>query len=230
MTVDFAYQVVNYIIAKNLGQGNLNPNDFNNLINFAQYEFLDYLLGEFQSYQGGRPVSKVQFGMNESVRQRLTPFIKTPIPLTIDSTGLAMYPDDYQQMDAMYTTSMNRIRFVPQHKLYSYLNSKIDPITSNPIYLIEELGFRFYPNATYNIGTTFSSAILSYVGTPPDIKWAFVPDTNGRPVYDPGNSVDPEWYDVDMEEILARVLRKCGVSLQNQEVNQISQEIKIQGQ
>lgn len=229
MTVDFAFQIVNFVLAKNLGQGNLNPQDFNNLINLAQYEFLDYLLGEFQSYQGGRPVSKVQFGMNESVRQRLTPFIAAPVTLTIDTNGLALYPADYQQMDAMYDPSMNRVRFAPQHKLYSYINSQIDPISTNPIYLIEEAGFRFYPNTTYN-NVAFSSAKLSYVGTPPTITWASTTDANGRLVYNPGPSVDPAWYDVDMSEILARVLRKCGVSLQAQEVNQLAQEIKIQGQ
>lgn len=229
MTVDFAFQVINYILAKNLGQGNLNPQDFNNLINISQYSFLDYLLGEFQSYQGGRPLSKVQFGMNESVRQRLTPFIKPVVPLAPDVSGFAAYPADYQQMDAMYDANMNRIRFVPQHKLYSYLGSVIDPINTNPIYLIENNGFRFYPNTNYNT-VAAPSAFLSYVSTPPDIVWNSTPDGNGRLVYNPIGSVDPEWYDVDMAEIISRVLRMCGVSLQNQDVDRYAQEIKVQGQ
>jgi len=229
MTVDFAFSIVNFVIAKNSGQGDLSPQDFNNIINMSQYEFLDYLLGEFQSYAGGRPVAKVQFGMNESVRQRLTPFIKPPLPLSPDVTGFALYPADYQQMDAMWDANMNRIRFVPQHKLFSYLGSQIDPINTNPIYTIENNGFRFYPNTTFN-GTASPAAKLSYVSTPPNITWGWTPDANGRPVYNPGTSTDPEWYDVDMEEILARVLRKCGVNLQNNEVNQYAQEIKQAGQ
>ena len=229
MTVDFAFQITNYILAKNLGQGNLNPQDFQNLINISQYSFLDYLLGEFQSYQGGRPVPKVQFGMNESVRQRLTPFIKPVVSLTADVTGFAAYPTDYQQMDAMYDSTMNRIRFVPQHKLYSFIYSVIDPINTNPIYIIENNGFRFYPNTNFN-GTASPAALLSYVSTPPNIVYGFVLDGNGRYVYNPGTSVDPEWYDIDMAEIIARVLRMCGVNLQNQDVEKFAQEIKIQGQ
>lgn len=204
-------------------QGYLSPADFNNIINLAQYDFLDYLLGEFQQYQGGRPVAKVQFGMNESVRQRLTPFIAPPSLLAIDGTGLSPYPANYQQMDAMYDVYLNRIRYVQQHKLYSYINSQIDPIATNPIYLIQSNGFQFYP-----VGV--GQAKLSYVGTPPTIVWGFTTDVNLRPVYNPAGSVDPAWYDVDMNEIIARALRMVGVNLESMEVSQYADQIKTQGQ
>lgn len=228
MTVDIVFQIINYIINKNLGQGDLTQNDFNNLANISQYEYLNYLLGDFQQYQPGRAVARVQFGMNQSVRQRLTPFIDAPSALAIDSTGLAVYPGNFEQMDAMYDQSMNRIRFIPQDKLWSYLKSQIDPISTNPIYLIESGGFRFYPNINYN-GTAVIAS-LSYVHTPPNIKWASTTDILGRLVYDPGNSVDPEWLEVDIMEIIARILRKCGVNLQNQDVSRYADEIKQVGQ
>jgi len=224
------YKVVLECLAKNKQQGYASPDDFNTNINIAQLGFLDYLLGEFQSYQGGRPVPKVQFGMNESVRQRLIPFIQASVPLTIDNTGFAPYPDDYQQMDAMYQPNMNRVRYTQQHKLYSYLNSQIDPISTNPIYLIEDNGFRFYPNITYN-GVAFSSAKLSYVRTPATIVWGFIPDpTTGLPVYDPGTSTDPEWFDVDAMDIIVRALAIFGVNLQLGQVEQYANLIKNTGQ
>lgn len=229
MTADEMYKIILYASSKNLQQGYVSPDDFNTIIQIAQLGFTDYLLGEFQTYQGGRPVSKVQFGMNESVRQRLTPLIQAPVPLTIDASGFSPYPADYQQMDAMYQPNMNRVRYAQQHKLYSYLNSQIDPINANPIYLIEDSGFRFYPNISYN-GTAFSSASLSYVRTPRNIVWAFIPDANGLPVYDPGNSKDPEFYDIDCHEIIVRALALVGVNLQLQQVEQYSQIIKNQGQ
>src|SRR5882762_1237369 len=212
MTAGFMYDLIIFISNKNNGQGYITPDEFNVIINQSRFSFLDYLLGEFQQYQGGRPVPRVQFGMNESVRQRLTPFINAPVTLNIDVAGLSPYPGDYQQSDAMYDSSMNRIRYVPQHKLYSYLKSQIDPISTKPIYLIESDGFRFYPNTTYN-GVDLGTAKLSYVHTPPDIVYSTIPDGNGRPVYDPGTSVDPEWYDVDCLDILARALRMIGVNL-----------------
>lgn len=230
MTVDFVYQLMLFVINKNQ-QGYFSPADFNNTINQAQLSYLDYLLGQFQSYQVGRPVPKVQFGMNENLRNTLTAFIDSPTPLTIDATGLAPYPDDYQQTDAMYDVNMNRVRFVPQHKISSYLNSQIDPMadTKNAIYLLESDGFRFYPNTTFN-DVAFSAAKLSYVHTPPAIVWNFTPDANGRPVYTTVGSVDPLWYDADMEDVIARALALVGVNLEAQVVSQYAQMIKTQGQ
>jgi hypothetical protein len=167
--------------------------------------------------------------MNEIVRQRVTPLIEKPSTLTIDSTGRSPYPSDFQQGDAMWTTSMQRIRFVPQHKLYSYLNSQIDPINSNPIFLIEDDNFLFYPNTTYN-NVTVGSALLSYVKTPPTIVWGFTNDTNGIPVYAPGSSVDPIWFDVDMLEIISRALKMSGVNLEAAMVEQYGENIIKAGQ
>lgn len=217
------YKMIILATAKNLQQGYVAPEDVNTALQQAQLSFTDYLLGEFQTYASGRPVPRVQFGMNESVRQRLTPLIGLPIPLTIDGTGFAAYPNDYQQMDAMLTTSQSRIRFVPQHKLYSYINSQVDPITTNPIYLIVDNGFQFYPIALGN-------ALLSYVKTPPNIVWGYIPDVNGLPVYNPGTSTDPVWYDVDCYEIISRALKIFGINMDVPLLVQYGDQIQKQGQ
>lgn len=223
MTVDTVYNIVKYIVAKNIQQGYVSPKDFNTMINQAQLMYMDYLLGEFEQYQYMRPVARVQFGMNMQVRQSLTPLIQQFVPMTIDATGLSLYPDDYQQIDAMMTTGDNPIRYCQQHQKAAFIKSRIDPIASNPIYLIQDTGFQFYPIA-------LGSAKLSYVKTPPEIVWASNPDANGRPVYDPTNSVDPIWFDLDIQEVIVRALKPIGVSLQAPQVVQYASEIKNVGQ
>lgn len=221
MTVDTAYKIVQFCVNKNQN-GYISPDEFNLVINQAQTQFLDYLLGEFQSYQVGRPIARVQYGNNETTRQRLTPFI-LPFTLTVNGSGVANYPANYQQTDTMFTSTYGRIKFVPQDYLASYLSSRIDPVATNPIYLLNMYGFKFYPN---NIGT----AILNYIQTPNQIVWGFTLDGNGLPVYNSATSQDPKWYDVDMMEIIARALRIIGVNLQSNVVSQYANEIKIQGQ
>lgn len=224
MNVNTVYKIWIYCLNKNNQQGYASPDDFNLLINQGATSFLDYLLGEFQSYAYGKPLSKVQFGMNEQVRQRLTPLIQKPVTLTVDNTGFAAYPDDYQQMDAIYdSTGNNRIRYVPQQKKYSYINSQIDPVATNPIYLIIDQGFQFYP-------ITIGSALLSYVKTPPTIVWNFNLDSNGLPEYTSVGSVDPVFYDVDMLEIIARALSFAGLNLSLPQVEQYAQSIIKGGQ
>lgn len=222
MTVDEVYRLCQYVVNKSQN-GYFSPDEFNLVINQAQVMYQDFLLGEVQSYQSGRPIPRVQFGMNETVRQKLTPFIDTPVALTIDVTGFSPYPINYQEIDAVYTSTMDMVRYVQQDALYSYLNSVIDPVATNPIYLIRKAGLQFYP-------TTITGVTLSYIQTPPDIVWASTPDVNGRLVYNPGASTDPIWYDVDMMDIITRALRMIGVNLEDGSVIQYATEIKNAGQ
>jgi hypothetical protein len=223
MTVDEAYRLISFIVNKSNAQGYVSPDEFNLIINKAQESFLDYLLGEFQQYQYGRAQARVQFGQNSIIRQRLSPVIYGR-NLSVDSTGFSPYPEDYVQTDAMWDIYgySTRIRYFQQDALFSALNSTIDPVASNPVYIIEKNGFRFFPN---NIG----AAKLNYVHKPRAIVWASVYGSV-RPTYDPTESVDPVWTDVDMLEIIARALRMAGVNLKDGEVSQYANEIKTQGQ
>jgi hypothetical protein len=178
MTIDEVYQIVLYATAKNKSQGYVSPQDFNNTINQAQKSYVSYILGSFQSYTPGRPISRVEFGQNTTIRTRLTPIIHWS-DLTVISNGYSAYPEDYLQVDAMLTSDYKRIRIVQQDSLYSYYNSVIDPIATNPIYILENTNFRFFPN---NIGTVK----LSYVANPPDMVWGYSLNNDGIPIYTTG--------------------------------------------
>lgn len=178
MDINTIYKLTQFIVNKNQ-QGYVSPEQFNLAMNQAQKSYVSYLLGSFQSYTPGRPVARVELGQNSVIRQRLVPII-TATTLTVDVAGFSLYPTDYLQTDAIRTVSdFQRVRFVQQDSLYSYYNSAIDPVASNPIYLLEQTGFRFYP-------VTLGSARLSYVKNPPDMIWAYKSDSNGRPVYTTG--------------------------------------------
>ncbi len=223
MTVDFVYQIWLFAIQKNLQQGYGSPADFNLTINQGSKSFQSYLVGEFEQYTPGRPFSRISFGQNQNVRQSLAPTIYG-YNLTVDSTGFSPYPSDFEKVDAMWSIyGANRIRYVPQDKFYSVYNSRIDPYISNPFYLVEDLGFRLYPQS-------ISHTHLSYVKDVPAILWAYTLDGNGIPVYDPTHSIDPVWADLDMLEVISRALRLVGVNLQANVISQYAEEIKNQGQ
>lgn len=222
MDVNEIYELIQYIIAKNQ-QGYLTPDEFNLTINQAQRSYQSYLLGNFQQYSPGRPVARVELGQNSVVRQRLSPSIYNYI-LSVDTTGFSPYPNDYLQSDAMWSLyGFKRVKNVQQDSLWSYYGSVIDPIATNPIYLIEDVGFRFYPSSTL-------AARLSYVRNAPDMVWGSVDDANGRPVYSPAHSTQPIWDDASMLEIIVRALSMVGVNLQLSAVLQYSEQIKSQGQ
>lgn len=224
MTVDECYVLMKAIVSKNVQQGYLSPSEFNRYINQAQVSYLDYLKGEYQKYQAGRPISVVEFSQNQMVRQSFAPLIYNTI-LTINSTtGISPFPYAFEFTDAMWGTSgYYNIRFTQQDRLASTLNSRIDPIASNPVYLLRWEGFQFFP-------TTLGSTRLSYIRTPPSITWASIPDANGVPQYDPANSSQPVWGNTDMLQIITRALSMVGVSLQLGAVIQYANDIKNNGQ
>jgi hypothetical protein len=221
MSVNDVYILMQFIVNKNQN-GYLSPNDFNQAINQAQRSYLSFLLGNIEQYQYQKSQPRIQYSMNENVRQKLMPFIKTTT-LTITS-GLSDYPEDYQLIDTMLNAAgTDRIRYASNNKLYSFLQSRIDPVATNPIYTLTKDGFSFKP-------ITLSSATLTYVSTPPEIVWAFTLDVNNRPVYNEANSADPEWYSSDMLEVIVRALNIVGTNLQLGAVVQYAENIKNGGQ
>lgn len=224
MNVNQVYQVMLYAVAKNKQQGYMSPDDFYTAINTAQRSYLDYLLGEYQKYMVQRPIAVVQFGQNQRIRESLAPLIYGAILSPNAGTGIAPFPSDYEYVDAMWgSASYYNIRFVQQDRLASYLNSKIDPIESNPIFLIQHEGFHFFPQ-------TIGGARMSYVRTPPSIVWGYVEDGDGIPVYNPSTSQQPIWSEADMLNIIVRALALVGVNLQLGVVMQYSDSIKNGGQ
>ena len=233
MNINDMYQICQYAINK-AQNGYLTPSQFNLLANQAQTSYQDYLLGEFQQYQYGRPQAKVNYSQNSDTRQRLTPFI-AETTLTVLGTGNVNYPTDYLQTDSMRTTANDRIRFIQQDSIYSYVNSQIDPIATNPVYLLGDVGFLFYP-------ATIGTAVLTYIKNAPTMVWAYTLDANNRPVFAPAGqtqppvqypvsgTVEPLWYDIDKLEIIARILKLVGVSLQDGQVEQYANMVTTQGQ
>lgn len=224
MTSDAMYKIVLYAVAKNQSQGYVSPDDFYTSINVAQQSYLDYLLGEYQKYQVGRPIAPVTLGQTEKIRQSISPLIYGTVLNPNTTTGISPYPSDFEQVDAMWSVyGFYNIRFVQQDRLFSYYRSSIDPIDQNPIYLVRWEGLQFYPE---NIG----QARMSYVRTPPSIVWGYTTDSNGLPVWNPATSQDPVWADYDCYEIIVRALQLIGVNLQLAPVIQYAQEIKGGGQ
>jgi len=230
MNVNDMYQICQFAINK-AQNGYLTPSEFNLTINQAQVSYQDYLLGEFQQYQPGRPQARINYSQNENIRQRLTPLLATAALAVNAGTGAVVYPGDYVQADSLLTSTLQRVRYTQQDSLYSYYNSTIDPVATNPIYMITSTGFQFYP-------ITIGTVTLNYIKEAPSIVWGYTL-VSGRPVYNPSaynpgppasGSQQPVWADVDLLEIIARALKLVGVSLQIGQVEQYANQVTQQGQ
>jgi len=227
MDTNQVYKIILFSVAKNKQQGYVSPEDFNTvLMPMAQKSYLDFLLGEYQKYQAFRPISVVEFGQNQRVRQSIAPLIYGII-LNVNAQGTASYPSDYEYADAMWGVyGFYNIRFIQQDRYDSYRHSQIDPVSTNPVYFIDFEGFHFDPARPYGE----NQARMSYVRNPPPIIWGYDLDSNGRPVYNPLKSQQPVWGDPDMFEIIVRALALVGVNMQLNTVIGYANEIKQIGE
>ena len=221
VTVNRIYNLVMSILDKNSGQGYVSTTEFNDTINIAQYGFQNYLKGEIQQYQNGRPISRIDYSQNEKIRQQMSPCVYNAVLSTL--SGSAMYPPDFILVDAMLTSDNKQIRFISQDRLANFLADTIDPISENPGYTIDSQGFTFYPSA-------LSGIKCAYVRKAREIKYATTLDVNGREIYDAVNSIDPIWSELDCFEIVVRALAVLGVPMQLAQVQNYARDIKLNGQ
>jgi hypothetical protein len=223
ISVDEMYQIEKLIINNNQN-GNLSPEKFNIINEQAQYDYLNSLLGDIRKYSLGRPVPPAAWGMTARIRESLTPFIQPPTTISVNgTTGIANNPPDYEMWDAMYWgIYKNRVKFIQQGRLDSHINSTINPISRNPVFLSIYNGFQVYPNSIGNVA-------LSYIRSPRPIRWGYTLDVNGRAVYNAALSSQPQWQREDIIEVIMRAMRMMGVNLQAAQVIQYAEQIKNQG-
>lgn len=192
MNVNEIYELAQFIINKHQN-GYYSPSEFNRTMNQAQISYISWLLGLTQTYSPGRPVAMVELGQNAIIRDRIAPVVYNT-NLTIDPTGYCDYPVGYLQTDAVWSIyGYQRVRWADQDRWWNFYNSVIDPVTTNPIYMLLDTGFRFAPE---NIG----GVKLSYIKNPPNIVWGYTTDPDGNPVYDPTTSTDPVWDNLSIFE------------------------------
>ena len=111
------------------------------------------------------------------------------------------------------------VRRVEQSRISEWLNSAIDaPTTTAPIYTELEEGYLVYPS-------TVNAVSVVYLRKPAEMKWAYT-TPSGRPVYDAGNSVQPEWNETELNDIILIACDMIGVNLRDGELIKAAEVIK----
>lgn len=201
MTIDQAKKVFDYIgdIYQN---GKLSGSEFTNLFNQEQNLYYSFLLGNPEQFQPGRPVPRVGIGMSESVRTRLSPFIKYNGSIAVASQ-VANKPSDFGRAAIMLTNDGKGIEIIDHAQKSHRINSSV--ITS-PFAVEYSASWKIWPN-------TISSISLDYYpNKPDDVLWNYTV-TGGRDVYNATGSLHPLWLDSDVYKIIGRMLRVAGVNM-----------------
>lgn len=222
MTVDQCYSILRFIVRKNQ-LGSLSPSDFQYAFNTAQRNYYDLLVGRIEQYRYDKPTPRIGLSMTDNVVSRLMPFQKSTSSSLI--SGGFNKPSDFNKLLAMYTAGNYRVYRVEENTFAERIQDSIDPINeANAFYVEESTSFRVYPSTYVGIIT------LKYLYSPIDVVWNYTTDGSGRPVYNSTGSVDPEWNNNDIDEILARAAKIVGVSLKEPALTQFGEQVIAKGE
>lgn len=100
------------------------------------------------------------------------------------------------------------VTVVTDNERWAYLQSSLrKPTKEYPIctFIGNDI-IQFYP-------LDITSAYLVYLRYPIAPVWAYIPDPDGYPIYDPANSVDIELPEICIDELAVTLLNRVGISI-----------------
>jgi hypothetical protein len=223
MTIDEAYKIVSYLVDKYQGTY-IAPDDFNMIINMAQYQYIESIVDGTGNINSNNRKSPEGLMVNSSVSDRLSNFY-TEATLTVSTTpgatlGTASKPSLMWTATSLRTSANRPIKKVFDDNLATHLSNAIDaPTVTDPIYMESGTTFKFFPSNVV-------APIVGYIRTPNKMLWAYTGDL----VYSSGSSVQPEWGESDMNEIIYITVGLIGINLKDVDLIRASQTIKNEGQ
>lgn len=217
MNIDEVYKIISYLVDKYQG-AYISPDEFNSVINMAQTQYIEFLTDDSGNLNSNNPKYIPGQMQSSSISDKLSTFYKEST-LTI-AAGLADKPADMFTATSVRTSGNRPIKKVFDDNLATYLSNPIDaPTETEPIYMEFGTKFKFYPSS-------ISVPILGYIRNPVSMKWAYT----GNLVYSEVGSVQPEWGNADMNEIIYRAIGIIGINLKDGDLLRVAQTIKKEGQ
>jgi len=228
ISIDTVKQYTEYLVRKN-NSGYLSPSQFNLIINRSSRTIFVKRTGNPHDYQVGTPIPRIGFQITQKITEDLKIFIVNG-ELILSPNGRVTYPSDlaYTIPGMFYLTSkQGKPKHVPIENIdkdkegYRLSSAIMFPTTLRPISVFESTYLQVYPIGISNIR-------FPYLRYPKDALWAFT-TPNNREKFDATNSIDLEWEDTVVNDIIMQALKSIGISIKDADVMNFAQRESMQG-
>lgn len=201
-SINTTYEFIQDLLNKNQN-GYLGPDEFNRLINQAQYQRFNYLYGMPEQFAAPNfPVPKVAYARTQGIAEALAPFVER-VTATF-AAGSYTLPENLVHGVALRVNGKKAQR-VELDRLASYLDSTINnPTADFPIYCQVDNSYKIYPSTIIN-------AEFEYLRLPNQATWGYA-IVDGVAVYDESASTDLEWSTTEINNIVNILLSYFGIS------------------
>jgi hypothetical protein len=159
-----------------------------------------------------------EFESNNALHDSLRPFATSPAVITLSGTGQYTLPADFIHDIGEITSGSTDVMVDVVDRAALALrraDALVPPSASYPICTFYETYIQFYPINITNVK-------FAYLKKPIQPVYAYT-IVSGRAVYDDANSVDVEWNETDVGEVMVRTLSMLGVNLEDMKLVQWSE-------
>jgi hypothetical protein len=230
MTINDVHNVILFYVNK-AQQGFITHEEIDLVLDRAQMTLFD------QYHTNPKLPAKAQaelYGDSQRIDDALSPF-KSKYTFNAGATpsGVITLPSDYMHLLSLYTTVFNAqlgrnvysaVQVMAEDELIERLESQVIPVSADdPVAIMNSQNrIQLFPEAP-------ATGAIYYFRRPVNPKFAY--NQVGRAItYDPANSVQLEWREMDINNIIVIALQFYGLNLTSQEIIQFGQVKEAQGQ
>lgn len=223
-TIDDCYQFIKLLANKNQ-QGLLSPGDFNKAWGSAEMQLFKARDGKPEEYQPGRPVPRVAYAMTRKVADDLDRFVERAAFTPTPTVPYWVRPADMVRLVAVLSETpagLVPVEEITHAELGDRLaNSIAEPSPAYPVTVAGAGQYEVYPPGLTRL-------LYTYLRYPVVGKWVGTL-ANGRLVYDPVNSLQPEWPRDTWNELCIRAASFLGMNLKAADLVQFAAVKEQQG-
>ena len=236
MQIDEIYNLVTYILNKDVNGKQVKSTDFNMALKAVNIDLFKTRYGLPEEYVPGRPMPRQGYEVTQKITDDLRKFKvrlggKDPL-MAVGTDGTAPYPDDYihyssilrRYVNARNTVAYAKTEVVFDHQLGERLsNPNHYPTERFPVCVFYDDYMQFYPEGGGYVDFTYlRMPVTPYYATTVDP----VADTE---VYDPANSIQVEWPEDTHMDIVRRILVYVGLNLGNDKITAYAKQMEQAG-
>ena len=216
------YNLVNYVINKDINGNAFSPSEFDTVLNTQSLRLFKKKLGLPEEYQPNAPIPRQGVDLTSVNQRDLRPFLVTEV-LALTSGAIDV---SSKNIAHVLSAAPNPQTGFECDELTSseYYNRSNNAITAPTLYhpafaWRSDTSLEFLPN-------TITSANIKYYKYPTTAVTVITANaTTLLPEYDAGSSTELEWDDVNKIDIAYAILRDAGVNLERGDVLQYANNV-----
>lgn len=161
------------------------------------------------------------YGTDQTVHDALDSF-RVYQPFTSATDGAVTYPNNYLHLLAGVFTvtgsTVNKVRFINTDQYPDAVTNQLRPVSlSKPIAMGTATGFQLFPQSQ-------QTGAYNYMRRPATPLFAYT--QVGRVIaYDPINSVQLEWLDIYIDNIIAKTLKYFGINMDEDKISAFAEQL-----